>query len=158
MRIESPSTSRVGTSSRRSATKVPFLLSRSSSVASLRADCDPRMTAGHISRIEEQFQSRVAAKHVLTVGQTGPATRPRQTEAGVLSTALRPPRLKLGRWISERIPKPVDRTDELRMGRVVAEGRPDLGDEIDEILLDDEGPWPELLLKQLTSPAPSAGW
>lgn len=111
------------------------------------ADYDPRMAAGDISRIEEQLQIGVAAEHVFTVGEPNATAGPYQTEARLLAATLPPFGGRLRGHVSERIAKSVDGTDELRMRRVVAEGRTDLRDEIDEILFDNEGLGPELLLK-----------
>ena len=120
-------------------------------------DGDPRMTPGDIWRIEEQLEIRVAAKHVLPVGQTDAAARPTPAGSGRLfgtsgaglATGSR------GR-VSERITKPVDGPDEPRVRRVVAEGSADLGDKIDEVLLEHEGLGPEPSLEVLASTAPSA--
>ena len=86
-RIESPSTSCVGESTRRSDTNVPFLLLRSSMVASLPATVRRACRRRHRAH-PGTARDRVAAEDVLAIGQGGAASSPHETDLCVRPATL----------------------------------------------------------------------
>src|SRR5262245_43474091 len=104
------------------------------------------MTPGDFGRVQEHLELRVATEHVLTVAEAGAAAGPDQTEArGANRRAFR--RFPCRR-IPKRVTEPVDCADEARMRGVVPKRLADLGDQVDEVLLDDERIRPEVILER----------
>ena len=94
----------------------------------------------------EAFEIRIAAQHVGSVFQDRAAVGPAETKMG--APVMEPtPAGRLRGVFSKGVPKSRDGPHESGVGRIVPKRGANLGDKVDQVLLDDEGIGPEPFLK-----------